>query len=170
MKEEKQIVVYNSEDGKVSFDVNLDKETVWLTMMQMTELFNTTKQNVSLHINNIYKEEELLRKATVKEYLIVQIEGKRKVERLVRHYNLDVVISVGYRVKSKRGVQFRQWATRILKEHLIKGYSFNERRISLLEVDNKQMKEKIAELAAFVDAELRSRDIHLYPKGALKKL
>ena len=87
----------------------------------MVELFQTTKQNVSLHLNNLYKEGELKKEGTVKEYLTVQQEGKRKVSRIVKYYDLDVIISVGYRVNSKRGVKFRQWANRVLKEYLIKG-------------------------------------------------
>ncbi|MBQ4376161.1 MAG: virulence protein RhuM/Fic/DOC family protein, partial [Bacteroidales bacterium] len=100
---------------------------VWLTQAQMVELFQTTKQNVSLHLGNVYKEGELDRVSTVKDYLTVQTEGKRKVSRLVKYYNLDVIISVGYRVKSKRGTQFRIWANRVLKDYLVKGYVVNEK-------------------------------------------
>ncbi len=97
----------------------------------MVELFQVTKQNVSLHISNIYKEGELEKSSTVKEYLTVQIEGNRTIRRKVAFYNLDVIISVGYRVKSLRGTQFRQWASRIIKEHLIRGYSLNHRLLLL---------------------------------------
>ncbi|MCQ2319786.1 MAG: virulence RhuM family protein [Bacteroidales bacterium] len=93
----------------------------------MTILFQTTKQNVSLHINNIFKEGELRKEATVKDYLTVQSEGERKVNRIVSFYNLDVIISVGYRVKSQRGTRFRQWANGVLKDYLLKGYSINDK-------------------------------------------
>ncbi len=108
----------------------------------MAILFNATKQNISLHINNIYKEGELLRDATVKEYLTVQQEGSRQITRRVLFYNLDVIISVGYRVKSIRGTQFRQWANRVLKDYLLRGYSINS-RIERLENRMAQTEEKI---------------------------
>ena len=125
--EENKIVIYQTEDGQTQIDVRLENDTVWLTQTQMVDLFQTTKQNVSLHVGNVFKEGELEQEATVKEYLTVQKEGKREVRRQVRYYNLDVIISVGYRVKSKRGVQFRKWANRVLKEYLVKGYAVNER-------------------------------------------
>lgn len=104
---------------------------MWLTQAQMAELFQGTKQNISLHIRNIYKEGELEETATVKEYLTVQKEGNRKVQRNISYYNLDVIISVGYRVKSLRGTQFRQWANKILKDYLLRGYSVNQRLMAL---------------------------------------
>ena len=125
--ESNQIVIYQTEDGQTRIDVRMENESVWLTQVQMVELFQTTKQNVSLHIGNVFKDGELEQEATVKEYLTVQTEGKRNVSRLVKYYNLDVIISVGYRVKSKRGVQFRQWANKVLKDYLVKGYAINDR-------------------------------------------
>ncbi len=122
-----KIIIYQTDDGNTQIDVRFENETVWLTQAQMVELFQTTKQNVSLHVNNVYKECELEEKSTVKEYLTVQNEGKRSVRRMVKYYNLDVIISVGYRVKSQRGTQFRIWANRVLKEYLVKGYAVNER-------------------------------------------
>ena len=122
-----QIVIYQTEDGQTQIDVRLENETVWLTQAQMVELFQTTKQNVSLHLNNLYKEGELEKEGTVKEYLTVQQEGKRKVSRRVKYYDLDVIISVGYRVHSKRGTAFRIWARKIIKDYLVKGYVVNER-------------------------------------------
>ena len=107
-------------------DVKLEGETVWLTQAQMVELFQTSKQNVSLHINNIYKEGELEKEATVKDYLTVQSEGARTIHRRVNYYNLDMIISVGYRVNTKRGIRFRQWANYVLKQYLVKGYAINE--------------------------------------------
>ena len=125
--DENKIVIYQTEDGQTQIDVRLENETVWLTQAQMVELFQTTKQNVSLHVGNVYKEGELEQEATVKEYLTVQNEGNRKVTRKVKYYNLDVIISVGYRVKSKRGTAFRIWARKIIKDYLVKGYAVNER-------------------------------------------
>ena len=122
-----QIIIYQTEDGQTQVDVRLENETVWLTQAQMVELFQTTKQNVSLHVGNVFKEGELEYESTVKEYLTVQKEGERKVSRKVKYYNLDVIISVGYRVKSKRGTAFRIWARNVLKDYLVKGYAINER-------------------------------------------
>ena len=102
-----EIIIYETKDGETSIDVRMEEETVWLTQAQMVDLFQTTKQNVSLHINNVYKENELEKNSTVKEYLTVQNEGRRLIRRNVKYYNLDVIISVGYRVKSQRGTQFR---------------------------------------------------------------
>ena len=127
MKEDQKIVIYQTEDGQTQIDVRLEDETVWLTQAQMVELFQTTKQNISLHVGNVFKEGELEQEATVKEYLTVQNEGNRKVTRKVKYYNLDVIISVGYRVKSKRGTAFRIWARKIIKDYLVKGYAVNER-------------------------------------------
>ena len=140
MHSNNQIVIYQSEDGQTQVDVRLENETVWLTQAQMVELFQTTKQNVSLHVGNVFKEGELEEKSTVKEYLTVQKEGERKVSRKVKYYNLDVIISVGYRVKSKRGTAFRIWANNVLKQYLIKGYAVNER----------MRKEQIGELRQLV--------------------
>ena len=122
-----EIIIYRAEDNTVQLDVRMENETVWLSQQQMVQLFNSTKQNISLHIGNIFREGELQKEATVKEYLTVQTEGNRQICRKVLYYNLDVIISVGYRVKSQRGVQFRQWANRILKDYLVKGYAVNEK-------------------------------------------
>ena len=121
-----EIVVYQP-DEITRLEVRVEGETVWLTQSQMVELFLSSKQNISLHINNIFREGELDEVATVKEYLTVQKEGSRFVRRKYRLYNLDVIISVGYRVKSIRGTQFRQWALKIIKEYLLKGYSLSKR-------------------------------------------
>lgn len=120
------MVIYHSEDGVVQLEVQLSDETVWLTQKQMSWLFNTSSQNITIHINNVYKEQELVKEATCKDFLQVQKEGGRTIQRKVKHYNLDVIISVGYRVKSLRGTQFRQWANRVLKEYLLRGYSINQ--------------------------------------------
>ena len=122
-----EIIIYRAEDNTIQLDVRMENETVWLSQQQMVHLFNTTKQNISLHISNIFREGELQKETTVKEYLTVQTEGNRQISRKVLYYNLDVIISVGYRVKSQRGVQFRQWANKILKDYLVKGYAINEK-------------------------------------------
>jgi len=109
-----EIEIYRSSDNKTEILVQFENETVWLTQQQMSILFDQTKQNISLHINNCFKERELERNSTIKDYLTVQTEGKRKVKRKIEYYNLDAIISVGYRVKSKRGTQSRQWATQRL--------------------------------------------------------
>ncbi len=123
------VVIYRTPDGKAHLEVKLDRETVWLTQRQMAKLFGKDADTVGLHIRNIYKEKELAEKATTEESSVVQSEGGRSVRREVRFYNLDVIISVGYRVKSKRGTQFRIWATQVLKDNLLKGYSLNEKRL-----------------------------------------
>lgn len=125
--EENKVVIYQTEDGQTQIDVRLENDTVWLTQAQMAELFERTPQNITMHIRNAYNEGELEREATCKEYLQVQIEGKRKVNRVQKYYDLDVIISVGYRVKSKRGTDFRIWARKVLRQYLIKGYAINER-------------------------------------------
>ena len=121
------VVIYQSADNAVRLDVQLAEETVWLTQQQMTVLFDSTVPNISMHIRNIFKEEELEKEATVKNFLIVQNEGERAVTRQVQCYNLDVIISVGYRVKSKRGTQFRQWATKVLNQYIRQGYAVSNR-------------------------------------------
>ena len=121
-----EIVMYQP-DETIRLEERMEDETVWLTQQQMAELFNATKQNISLHISNIYKEDELKEYSTVKDYLTVRQEGGRTIRRFVKYYNLDVIISVGYRVKSKHGTMFRQWANGILKEYLLRGYSINKR-------------------------------------------
>jgi len=117
--ENSEIVIYQTEDGSARIEVRMENESVWLSQAQMAELFQTSKQNVSLHINNAFAEGELTPEATVKEYLTVQNEGNRRVSRNLLHYNLDIIISVGYRVKSLRGTQCRRWATGVLRNHLI---------------------------------------------------
>jgi hypothetical protein len=124
-----EILLYQTEDGQTKIDVRLEEETVWLSQAQMVELFQTTKQNISLHIKNIYEEGELDEISTVKDYLTVQTEGKREVQRNLKFYNLDVIISVGYRVKSHRGTQFRIWATQLIKEYLVKGFALNDDKL-----------------------------------------
>lgn len=119
------IIIYTTEDGQVKIEVRLEDENVWLTQNAMAELFSTTKQNISLHLKNIFDENELEENSTVKESLTVQKEGSRTVKRITKFYNLELIIAVGYRVKSIRGTQFRMWANKLIKEYLIKGYNLN---------------------------------------------
>jgi prophage maintenance system killer protein len=123
-----EVIVYEAPDGEVRVDVRLDRETVWLTQRQMSELFETTPENVLMHLKNVYADGELEEQATTKDFLAVRVEGKRQVRRQLKHYNLDAIISVGYRVNSRRGVRFRQWATQTLREHLVRGYTINQQR------------------------------------------
>ncbi len=123
------IIIYQSDDGLTKIDVKIQKETVWLSQQQMAELFGTTKQNISLHIKNIFEEKELEEFSTVKDFLTVQSEGNREVERIVKYYNLDMIISLGYRIKSKIATNFRKWATERLKEYMIKGFTMDDERL-----------------------------------------
>ncbi len=123
------ILIYQAEDGKTHINVRLEKDTVWLTQSTMSELFQTTPQNITLHIKSIYSEGELHEEATCKEYLQVQLEGNRSVQRSLKHYNLEMIIAVGYRVRSHRGTQFRRWATERLREYLVKGFTMDDERL-----------------------------------------
>ncbi|MBR2135658.1 MAG: virulence RhuM family protein [Bacteroidales bacterium] len=136
-----EIVLYQP-DKSIRLEVRIADDTVWLSQAQMAELFKTTPQNITIHIKNIYREFELEKEATCKDYLQVQREGKRVIRRAQKFYNLDVIISVGYRVKSIYGTRFRQWANAILKEYLLKGYSINN-RIEHLEQRVYKTEEKI---------------------------
>ncbi|HDZ47086.1 hypothetical protein LCGC14_0154190 [marine sediment metagenome] len=127
---DQQIQIFTSEDGQAHLEVTLEQETVWLSQAQMGDLFATTSENVLMHLQNIFKDEELSEQATTKNFLVVRQEGKRQVRRSIKHYNLDAIISVGYRVSSKRATQFRRWATQVLQDHLIKGYTLNQRRLT----------------------------------------
>ena len=120
------IVIYTSKDGVVRVDTTLDNDTIWMSQNELAKLFDTTKNNISLHMKNIFESGELKESATVKNFLTVQKEGTREVKRMVTHYNLDAIIAVGYRINSKRATDFRIWATKILKEYMIKGFSLND--------------------------------------------
>ena len=124
-----EIILYESNDGQTKIDVRLENETVWLNLNQIAELFGRDKSVISRHLKNIFASEELEETSTVAKNATVQIEGNREVVREVEYFNLDAIISVGYRVNSKRGTQFRQWATQRLKDYLVTGYAFNERRL-----------------------------------------
>ena len=124
-----KIVIYTSADGKINLDAKLEDETIWLTQEMMASLFDTTAQNITMHIKNIYESAELKKNSTCKNFLQVRKEGSRTVSRKLAHYNLDMVLSVGYRIKSKTAVHFRQWATGVLKQYLISGYAVNEKKL-----------------------------------------
>ena len=132
MKKKTDIVLYKSKDGNIKLDVQMEKESIWLSQKQMAQLFEKDTDTIGLHIRNVFKEGELKKSATTEDSSVVQKEGKRKITRKIRFYNLDVMISVGYRVKSMRGTEFRIWATNVLKQHLIKGYSVNKKRLKAL--------------------------------------
>jgi hypothetical protein len=123
------ILMYQTEDGKTCIDVLVENETVWLTQASMAELFQITPQNITMHIKSIYNEGELIESATCKDYLQVREEGSRQVKRKLKHYNLDMIIAVGYRVRSHRGTQFRRWATERLREYLVKGFVMDDQRL-----------------------------------------
>lgn len=148
-----EIILYQPDDA-VKLEVRLSEETVWLTQQQMTVLFETTKQNISLHINNIFREKELDKNSVVKDYLTTAADGKKY---RTQYYNLDVIISVGYRVKSQRGTQFRIWATGILKDYLLRGYALNNRLTNIegqLETQQKILEEHSNKIDFFVRTSL----------------
>ncbi len=124
-----EMVIYTSPEGTANIDVRLEAETLWLSQKMMAEIFDKDSDTIGLHLKNIYSEQELEETSTTEVFSVVQTEGKRQVTRRVKFYNLDAILSVGYRVNSKRGTQFRIWANRILKEHLVQGYTINEKRL-----------------------------------------
>ena len=127
------LILYRSKDGSVQMDVQLERDTIWLSQKQMSILFDKDTDTIGLHIRNLYKEGELEKSSTTEESSVVQREGHRKVTRKVNFYNLDVIISVGYRVKSLRGTEFRIWATNVLKQHIVQGYTVNQKRLKELQ-------------------------------------
>jgi hypothetical protein len=123
------LILYTSDDGKTRMNLRVDGQTIWLTQLEIAELFQTTKNNVSIHTKNIFADGELAPEATVKESLTVQTEGDRQVERVITFYNLDLILAIGFRVRSPRGTQFRQWATQNLREYLVKGFVMDDQRL-----------------------------------------
>jgi len=154
-----EVLFYQTEDGQTRIDVRLEDGTVWLSQAQMAELFQTTKQNISLHVKNVFTEQELDAGATVKDSLTVQQEGGRDVKRSIDIYNLDVIISVGYRVKSHRGTQFRMWATQRLREYIIKGFSLDDERLKNAGTRNDYFEELIQRVR-----EIRTSEKNFYRK------
>ena len=144
------IEIYSSQDGSIQLKVKLENDTVWLTQSQMAELFGVDRTSIVRHIRNIYKSEELDQNSTCAKNAQVRIEGGRTVKRVIPYYNLDMIISVGYRVNSKRGVKFRQWANGVLKDYLIKGYAINQR---IREKNYQQMVQLVRSMARTVKLE-----------------
>ena len=147
------IIIYNTEDGKAKINLILDDGSVWLSQSEIAELFQTTKQNISKHIKSIFQDLELSEEETVNYKLTVQNEGTRTVERKLAYYNLDMIISVGYRVKSQNGILFRKWATNVLKDYMLKGYAINQKRLDYLEKTV-----KLIDLANRIDERLEGND------------
>ena len=132
MKNNSQIIIYITEKGETKLEVRLENETVWLTQKLMAELFQTTIPNINMHLKNIFDEGELDPKSTIKDFLIVRLEGNREVNRNIEYYNLDAIISVGYRIKSNVANRFRQWATRHIMEYIVKGFILDDERFKIL--------------------------------------
>jgi len=140
-----QIEIYRTKDGETQIEVKFEEETVWLTQAQIVDLFQTTKSNISEHIKHIFEEGELDSNRTVRKFRTVRTEGKKRVSRELDHYNLDLILSIGYRINSKRGTQFRIWATQRLKDFLVKGYALNEKRLGQV-LQNMQELERAVKL------------------------
>ena len=160
-----EIKIYKTKDGNTSIEVKLEKETVWLSQKQLAELFDKDSDTIGLHLRNIYKSGELEEISTTEKYSVVRQEGERKVKRQIKFYNLDAIISVGYRVNSKRGVLFRIWANKILKDYLIKGYSINVKRLEQQTEQLNQLKGTIKILGNTLEHKELSND---ESKGLLK--
>ena len=185
--QQKQLIIYQAKSGKIEFRGDFDRETIWGSINQIADVFGVQKAAISKHLKNIYKERELDKKTTVSILETVQIEGKRKVKRKIEFFNLDAIISIGYRVNSKQATQFRIWATNVLKKHLFNGYTINKKRIgqnykkfmqavtdvkALLPVSNKIKTEDILELiSAFAGTwfSLDAYDTDLFPKSGITK-
>lgn len=147
-----EIIIYQNKDNQVQIDVQFEQETLWLSQKRMAELFDKDSDTIGLHLRNIYTEGELNEMATTEFFTVVQKEGKRDVSRTIKFYNLDAIISVGYRVNSKRGTQFRQWATQHLKDFLVKGYAINEKRLEEAESKFQELKQAVKLLESVVSA------------------
>ena len=146
-----EIVIYKDSNNQVELNVQLEGETVWLTQKQMSELFETTPQNITMHLKSVYLEGELVESSTCKDFLQVRQEGKREVKRKQKHYNLDAIISIGYRIKSQRATQFRIWATSKLKELLVQGYVINQKRLEQKDQEVKVLKASIQILGRAIE-------------------
>lgn len=162
------IVIYQTDDQQAQVDVKFDDDTVWLNRQQLSELFARDVKTIGKHVNNVFKEGELDKSSTVAKFATVQTEGNREVERQVEYYNLDVIISVGYRVKSKQGTQFRIWATQRLKDYLVQGYAINERRLEQKQQEVQHLKNGIRILGRAIEEKVEETDnpmLKLFAKG-----
>ena len=155
---QKDIKIFRTKDGTTSLEVSLKKDTVWLTLNQISELFQRDKSVISRHIRNTYKTNELKRFSTVAKFATVQIEGNRKITRKLEYFNFDMIISVGYRVNSKRGTQFRIWATKVLKDHIIKGYSIYQKRFQEQSNKIKELKRTVKLIESITTEKDLSKD------------
>ena len=151
-----EIVIYTSEDGTVSLDTKLQDETIWLTQDMMAKLFETTVPNINMHIKNIYEEEELKQNQTIKDFLIVRKEGNRTVSRNITHYNLDMILSVGYRIKSKTATKFRKWATDVLKKYLTQGYALNNKMLTAQKTKIENLQQTISLLSRSIQNQIET--------------
>lgn len=184
----KEIIIYQTKKGAIEFRGDIEKDTIWATQAQISDAFGVNVRTVNEHILNIYSSKELNKKSTIRKFRIVRKEGKRNIFRDIQHYNLDMILSVGYRVNSKKATKFRQWATKILKDHLVKGYTINRKRISanyeqflksvdsvkkLLPAGNSMSKEDTLELIKFFAKSWLSLDAYdkenFSKKGLTKK-
>lgn len=154
-----EIIIYTTSDGNVSLDARLENDTIWLTQDMMSKLFSTTSQNITMHIKNIYDEEELDKLSTCKNFLQVRKEGTRNVSRNLEFYNLDMILSVGYRIKSKTATQFRKWATSVLKNYMVKGYVINEKRLKEQQAQISDLKNSIALMERSLIEQIDSLDV-----------
>ena len=154
---ENQIEIYQGTDGQTQIEVKFEKDTVWLNQKQMADLFDKDVRTISEHIKTIYKTQELERDSTIRNFRIVQLEGKRNIERNIDHFNLDMIISVGYRVNSKNGIKFRQWATKRLKDYLIQGYAINENRLAQKQQEVQTLKDGIRILSRAIQQKEESQ-------------
>ena len=166
MKEQNQIEIYQANDGSAQISVQFEQDTVWLTQAQMAELFDKDVRTINEHLKNIYSSEELVADATIRKFRIVRKEGKRQVNRNLDHYSLDAIISVGYRVNSKRGTQFRIWATQTLKDHLVNGYTINEKRLAQKEQEVQVLKNGITILSRAIEEKTADKEwLAVFAKG-----
>lgn len=166
MEQENQIEIYLAQDGSTQIMVKLEHDTVWLTQAQMSRLFNKDVRTISEHIKNIYTSGELALDATIRKFRIVRKEGERQVNRSLDHYNLDVILSVGYRVNSKQGTQFRIWANGVLKDFLIKGFAINEKRLAQKEQEVLTLKNGIQILSRVIEEKATNNEwLNFFAKG-----
>ena len=156
---EEKVIIYQTEDGSLEIQTHLENETVWLSQKQMAELFDKDSDTIGLHLKNIYLTGELQEKATTEKYSLVQKEGKREVKRKIQIYNLDAIISVGYRVNFKKGTQFRIWATKVLKEYTLQGYTVNKHRLEQKEQEVQILKDGIQILSRAIEEKAENNQV-----------